>query len=286
MKRLTEFLIAMYVAILATCPLSICQVIPVKSLEQGNAFLYRSTGWTMGGGSWDYNVSLTVLGDTMVFNNKTFHRLSSGRWEHSDSTVLSTIYNGVEELICDFRWSVGDTVNLGSISWVVIEKGISSIFSDTQPYIRMTYNYGYHGERTIFKRFGVTYEYQTVLFHWFADYLLGARINGVLYGSPPTSVAAKEETTSETFVGIFPNPASRALSVQIKVQEPSDLKIDVYNILGQRVGRVYDGVVTNGVSVIRWNNIEVEGSTLPSGVYFVRLQINNRTFSRRILIVQ
>ena len=266
------------------------RVPPVKSLELGNAFLYWTYGQIHGGFTWNYNYTVTVLTDTLV-NGKLFHCLSDGSIEFSDSTRLVKLSAGSEQVICDFHWAIGDTINIDNLQCVVYEKGITSIFSQVQPYMALTYRklleIGTSGTVRFIKTFGLTYDSYSSFTSSSTLHLLGARLNGVVYGSPPTSITRNEEVSSEIFTAIFPNPTSHMLNIRVRVPQVSDMKIELFNLLGQVMGSFYESNVTSGDRAIAWSSLDdAGGHTLTSGVYFVRIQIASRVFTHRILVLR
>jgi Secretion system C-terminal sorting domain len=294
MKRSAELMKTVLSISLAACSLAVCQSIPVKSLQQGNAFLYEINGTEMGGIFFDYYETDIVRGDTVI-NGMTFHSVNvvggGGQLEYSDSNQWSELYGTVVDSLCDFRWPLGKNVpGGGAAPWVVNDTGTAIIFSDTLPYMSMSISglsgAGNSGTRIIVKKYGLAYEHVVQYAYYSYINLRGAKINGVVYGSTPTSVTQqRESSSSEASVGVYPNPTSGLLKVQITNQTPSELKIDIFNIRGQRVGSLYNGIVARGERVFNWKNIGVNGHELPSGVYFIQVQIGSRTTIRRILLL-
>ncbi len=78
---------------------------------------------------------------------------------------------------------------------------------------------------------------------------------------------------------IYPNPASRQVSVVVQVPKPERLRLSVYNLLGQEVARLLDGLVAAGTHHIRWIVAD-----LPSGLYFLRLEGSQHIDTRSLVI--
>ncbi len=66
----------------------------------------------------------------------------------------------------------------------------------------------------------------------------------------------------------YPNPFNPTLNVSISMPESSDLKVSVYNIMGQSVATLADRSYTAGI-----HSFTFDGSDLSSGVYFVHASI-------------
>ena len=70
----------------------------------------------------------------------------------------------------------------------------------------------------------------------------------------------------------FPNPSSERTTIQFKLSMPDYVKIDIYNLLGEKVL-----AVTNRYFSTLENQISFDTKNLPVGIYFYRIQ--GTTFS-------
>jgi len=66
----------------------------------------------------------------------------------------------------------------------------------------------------------------------------------------------------------YPNPFNPTLNVEVALPETARLNVSVYNINGQMVGQISNGVVNAGT-----HNLTFDGSDLSSGVYFIQAKI-------------
>jgi hypothetical protein len=66
---------------------------------------------------------------------------------------------------------------------------------------------------------------------------------------------------------VYPNPFSATSEFSVEVSEEQDVRVEALDLLGRRIGVVFDGRVPAGaVTVVR-----IDGSTWTPGVYFVRV---------------
>jgi hypothetical protein len=91
-------------------------------------------------------------------------------------------------------------------------------------------------------------------------------------------IAAPEKTQLQ---GNYPNPFSQQTTVELALSEQADVKVQVYNVLGQQVATVADGQMEAGNHELEWN-----GSSLSSGVYFVRMEAGDVTDTHKITVVR
>ena len=66
----------------------------------------------------------------------------------------------------------------------------------------------------------------------------------------------------------YPNPFNAMTTVVIGLPQPGGLRVELYNVLGERVATLVDRTVTAG-----YHSISVDGRELSSGIYFLRATV-------------
>lgn len=86
----------------------------------------------------------------------------------------------------------------------------------------------------------------------------------------------------------YPNPFNSATIVRYEVPVSTILRVNIYNLRGQRVTTLIDKKHEPGIYHVRWNGKDDANSPVPSGVYFVRLQSSLSTISqtRKIILIR
>jgi glucose/arabinose dehydrogenase len=79
----------------------------------------------------------------------------------------------------------------------------------------------------------------------------------------------------------FPNPFNPSTSISYTIQRQGYVRLSVYNLLGQEVSRVFEGVQPEGKYTVAFNNLD-----LPSGIYFYRLQAPGLFETKKMIIAQ
>jgi flagellar hook assembly protein FlgD len=69
----------------------------------------------------------------------------------------------------------------------------------------------------------------------------------------------------------FPNPFNPSTSISIKLPRESQVRLEIFNLLGQRIRTLADGRYAQGIYTFVWNGVDQSGQFASSGVYFYRL---------------
>ncbi|MBN1561052.1 S8 family peptidase [candidate division KSB1 bacterium] len=102
------------------------------------------------------------------------------------------------------------------------------------------------------------------------------------------NISDPAETTE--FVSLYPNPYSYSdhgvLFFIVDLVETSQVRVDLYNLLGQSYGAIIQTTAPAGQHrPLRWNGATVSGRSVPSGVYFYRLQIGEYRKTGKITLL-
>lgn len=86
----------------------------------------------------------------------------------------------------------------------------------------------------------------------------------------------------------YPNPFNPSTIIAYQVPVASDVQLNVFNILGQRIRVLFDGNREAGVYSAVWDGRNDSGEVVAAGLYFVRMQSekNSVVMTRKILFVK
>jgi hypothetical protein len=90
-----------------------------------------------------------------------------------------------------------------------------------------------------------------------------------------------------SLLSAYPNPFKDGTSIALNVaKDAPELKVDVYNIRGQKVKTLFQGQLKPGANKLWWNGLDESGNHVASGVYFCRLSNGNSAQSIKLMIVK
>ena len=116
-----------------------------------------------------------------------------------------------------------------------------------------------------------------------------------LLADPATAVHGDERGSLPEEVHlapVFPNPVSleelsrSGVSLSFRLKRRERVTIDVFNLLGQRVATLADGVFSPGSHRIRWPGKVGGRFALPAGVYLIALRAGTVRRTQKLLILR
>ena len=98
---------------------------------------------------------------------------------------------------------------------------------------------------------------------------------------------ARVNTESETptaFVlsEVYPNPFSTRATVSLTLDRAQSVKVNVFNILGQHVASLHSGMMQADVQ----HHLTFDGTALPSGTYWIRIDGETASYTRSAVLVK
>lgn len=135
--------------------------------------------------------------------------------------------------------------------------------------------------------FGVTYFYAVR-----ARYTIGGRVVDAI-NSPEASIAlgvaggpAAGPAVATRLAGVRPNPLRDRAEIMFSVRNAGPVRLDIYNVAGQRVRNLADRDFAAGAHQVRWNGDDDQGRRLSAGIYLVRMAAAGFTATQRMVLVR
>nr|MBC8527533.1 T9SS type A sorting domain-containing protein [Candidatus Cloacimonadota bacterium] len=81
----------------------------------------------------------------------------------------------------------------------------------------------------------------------------------------------------------YPNPFNSKTVIKYDLPKDTHVNIQIYNVKGQLVKELVNGVETAGRKKIEWNVPEKSG--MSSGIYFYRFSTRDKTFVKKMILL-
>jgi hypothetical protein len=87
--------------------------------------------------------------------------------------------------------------------------------------------------------------------------------------------------TKFTTMEAYPNPFNAQTLIRFDLPQSANIKLNIYNVLGQPVINLFNGFCQAGEQSFIWN-----GDSFSSGIYFVRLEYGNYTENAKLVLLK
>ena len=105
-------------------------------------------------------------------------------------------------------------------------------------------------------------------------------VPGAIYYGIPADIRNDGEIipSDVTVLRNYPNPFNATTTIEFTLSEEKEVRLSVYNILGQKTAVLFEGQKEAGEHKVTW-----DAGDLPSGVYFARLEA--QSYSKNVKMV-
>ena len=84
----------------------------------------------------------------------------------------------------------------------------------------------------------------------------------------------------------YPNPFHQSTRIEFELKESSPVKATIYNIKGQQVRQLLDGILTAGRQPLIWDAKDSSGTACSSGIYYLKLETGTNISTHKMLLIK
>ncbi len=106
-------------------------------------------------------------------------------------------------------------------------------------------------------------------------------VDGTTHPGPKTTITVGMQK-AYTVSSVSPNPVSSQGTINVTVREKQEVRVTLYNVLGQRVRVLREGPLPP----MERHTLSIEGTGLSSGVYFLRVEGEQFQTTRKIVLTR
>jgi hypothetical protein len=89
-----------------------------------------------------------------------------------------------------------------------------------------------------------------------------------------------------TLEAAYPNPFSQITNIKVNIPAAQHIALKVYNLLGSEVATLADENLSPGIHMFYWDGKNKNGISLANGLYLIRLQTENQSLCRSIILLR
>lgn len=83
-----------------------------------------------------------------------------------------------------------------------------------------------------------------------------------------------------------PNPVDNFTDIEFTINQPLNLAITIYNLIGEPVKVIAQGKYPKGTHHAQWNAKDEKGNLVPNGIYFYRLESNKGVAIKQLIVLR
>ena len=83
-----------------------------------------------------------------------------------------------------------------------------------------------------------------------------------------------------------PNPFNPETNINYSIPQTAWVSLSIYDIKGELVSTIIDGVVNPGNYSVTWNGNDFTNRQIPTGIYFAILRTNEILVSHKLLLLK
>ena len=151
---------------------------------------------------------------------------------------------------------------------------------------------GSEGKAVAFRYLGS--DYKMIFFDFPLYFIHEAQACSLLHralsdlGTYPSAVAEEESSVPLSFSmkQNFPNPFNSETVIEYSLPRESQIKITIYNLLGQKVKTLINGKSPAGRQEVSWDGKNNRREAVSSGIYFYRMEADEFTQTKRMVLLK
>jgi len=87
-------------------------------------------------------------------------------------------------------------------------------------------------------------------------------------------------------LSVFPNPFNPCTKVSFTLEHGENVNLSIYDITGKCIAVLADGAFEAGAHSMDWQGRDLQGQSVASGTYFVRMTTADKMVSSKMMLVR
>ena len=82
----------------------------------------------------------------------------------------------------------------------------------------------------------------------------------------------------------YPNPFNSSTVISFQIQEDTNVRISIFDILGRHITTLLDKKLNSGSHSVTWNGLDDKNNKVASGIYFYRIESENLNITKKTIL--
>lgn len=227
---------------------------------------------TVTSGVWQLNMPIRI--DSTTMNIYLLQQYCSSTETQADS-LCGRLNDSVK--ICQFQFFWANSTCIDTSSFL--------IFNESRESKKYAEFFGPGYNTRYVKGIGIVYSSYGYQMNNSYDSLRGCVINGVLYGDTNTIVGinqiSSEIPDNFSLSQNYPNPFNPVTNIKFDIPKAGFVKLTVFDAIGKEIQTLLNQQLTAGTY-----SVDFDGSTLPSGVYYYRIESGAFSETKKMVLIK
>jgi len=119
----------------------------------------------------------------------------------------------------------------------------------------------------------------------------GSEENSPIYYLSSEATRVEDEVEPNTRLSFnllqnYPNPFNTSTVISYRLKYDCHVELSIYNILGQKLKNLENGIRPKGFHSITWDGKDNNGKEVTTGIYFYQFRAGNFTESKKLLLIK
>jgi hypothetical protein len=95
-----------------------------------------------------------------------------------------------------------------------------------------------------------------------------------------------ELPASEMAINCYPNPFNPVVNIRFSLARSQDVQVEVFDLSGRIIAKLAGASLEEGAMSLAWTGLDLRGKAVPSGSYLVRVQTEEGSGYKKVLLLR
>ncbi len=114
------------------------------------------------------------------------------------------------------------------------------------------------------------------------NFMISAKVISMTADGEETEINPAVDQLSQN----YPNPFNPETNISFSLSETGQVSLEIYNIKGQKVKTLADGIYEKGEHMVNWDGNDDSGKPVSSGIYFYKLKDGRYTSTKKMILMK
>jgi flagellar hook assembly protein FlgD len=100
------------------------------------------------------------------------------------------------------------------------------------------------------------------------------------------SVLTKNKPVLTNALKTYPNPISSSVTIIYSIPQSTKVSLKIVDIMGRPIKTLVNGEIAAGSYNIQWNVDDEKGRSVPTGIYFLRMEGGDYLQTKKLIVTK